>query len=325
MAHDNKPSKTKQAELDALTKFNQFCVKQADLQRLRSELAQCSDLIIQAKAIALSPLPYRKISERQLVREIKVGEKTKLVVTYTALKAGVPLPYGKDRRLLAWLQTQAKRYPDREGFVGAQYLSDFFKVFGLTDGGADYRRFRESLDRVMKLAVSVDLVIEGEGTVVLNSVPVKAAFLPDSPKEVKAKILDEKVGQLSLFHEYNHPEYGFGVKLDADFWGYLRDNPAVMPFALMQAYQDEPKKWDFAQYVFLRCGLAKEDSFVPWNVILDLMSSSDSNSRRLKGDLKRHLEDLKQLYPDLPAYFTQAGMVICPWRWRDEDKSLRGL
>ena len=84
MAQDNKPSKTKQAELKALTQFNQFCQKQANLQRLRTELQQCSDLIIQAKAIALSPLPYRKKNSRQLVRKIKVGEQTALVVTYTS-------------------------------------------------------------------------------------------------------------------------------------------------------------------------------------------------------------------------------------------------
>lgn len=324
MAQDNKPSKTKQAELDGLAQFNRFCAKQADLQRLRTELLECSDLIIQAKAIALSPLPYRKKNDR-LVRKIKVGEKTTLIVTYTALNPDLPLPYGKDRRLLAWLQTQAKRYPEREGFVGAQYLSDFFKAFGLGDSGREYQRFRESLARVMKLAVSVDLVIEGEGTVILNSVPVKAAFLPDSPKEVRAKILEERAGQLALFHEYDHPEYGFGIKLDGDFWSYLRDNPAVMPFALMQAYQDEPKKWDFAQYVFLRSGLAREDSFVPWNVILDLMSSSDSNRRRLMGDLRRHLDELKQLYPALPTYFDKGGLIIIPWRWRDGDKALRGI
>lgn len=325
MAQDNKPSKTKQAELKALTQFNQFCQKQANLQRLRTELQQCSDLIIQAKAIALSPLPYRKKNSRQLVRKIKVGEQTALVVTYTALNDELPLPYGKDRRLLAWLQTQAKRYPEREGFVGSQYLSDFFKAFGLTDGGSDYRRFRESLDRVMQFAVSVRLQIEGEGTVILNSVPVKAAFLPDSPKEIKAKVLEERAGQMALFHEYDHPEYGFGIKLDSDFWSYLRDNPSVMPFALMQAYQDEPKKWDFAQYIFLRCGLAKEDSFVAWDIILDLMSSVDKQQRRVKADFKRHLDELKQLYPELPAYFTNSGLVICPWRWRDEDKALRGL
>jgi hypothetical protein len=322
MGQDNKPSKTKQAELDA---FKQFCAKQSDLERLRTELLQCSDLIIQAKAIALSPLPYRKKNDRQLVRKIKVGEQTSLIVTYTALNNELPLPYGKDRRLLAWLQTQAKRYPEREGFVGSQYLSDFFKAFGLTDGGSDYRRFRESLERVMQFAVSVRLQIQGEGTVILNSVPVKAAFLPDSAKEVKAKVLEERTGQMALFREYDHPEYGFGIKLDHDFWSYLRDNPSVMPFALMQAYQDEPKKWDFAQYIFLRCGLAKEDSFVAWPIILDLMSSVDKQQRRVKADLKKHLEELKQLYPDLPAFFTNSGLVICPWRWRDEDKALRGL
>ena len=325
MAQDNKPSKTKQAELKSLTQFNQFCQKQAELGKLRKEVAECSELIVQAKALALSPLPYHKTDEREWRREIKIGAQSTLIVSYSATETGTPLPYGKDRRLLAWLQTQAKRFPERDGFVGTQYLSDFFKAFGLDGGGREYMLFKESLKRIMVLGVRVQLIVEDEGALLLNSFPIQAAFLPSTPKEAKRKILEERAGQLALFREYDHPEYGFGVKLDKGFWGYLQENPSVMPFALMKEYQNVPKKWDWAQYVFLRCGLAKDESHVPWNVIFSLMSSSDSNTRRLKGDLITHLDELKQLYPDLPAFFVRSGLVVCPWRWRDEDRALRGL
>ena len=47
------------------------------------------------------------------------------------------LPFGADRALLGWIQTQA--YTD--GFIEFASLRAFLGAFGLSDGGVQYRRF----------------------------------------------------------------------------------------------------------------------------------------------------------------------------------------
>ena len=301
-----------------ITAFENFCKRRSKLEKLKQELKIGNNLLVQAKALALSPLPYRKSTEPQIERTIRVGKHTHLSVTYAALKKGVPLPYGKDRALLGWAQTLAKRKPETKGFVMFESLTKFFQAFGLPDDGTYYRWFQASLRRITNFAVNLSMVFEGRGELIFNQIPIKKAFLPSDPKEARDKAFDEHVGQLALFNDpYQHKEFGCGFQRNKDFREYLKENPMVMPFALMKRFHNKPKMWDFASLVFLRCGMSETESLIPWEMVLGQMASKDTNSLRLKRHLREQLRELHELYPDCPAVFIKQGLLVGPWRWMD--------
>ena len=80
----------------------------------KEELGEGStDLLLQAKALVLCALPYKRIAEQQLTRTAKLGRDTTLSVTFAAIGKDAVLPYGADRALLGWIQTRAYS----EGFI----------------------------------------------------------------------------------------------------------------------------------------------------------------------------------------------------------------
>ena len=62
-----------------------------------------------AQAMLMCGLPYSQTSERQVSRRARLGDGSYLDVTFSALLRGVALPYGADRKLLAWLLDRAIR------------------------------------------------------------------------------------------------------------------------------------------------------------------------------------------------------------------------
>lgn len=271
---------------------------------IRDAVMSPHDILIQAKAMLLCALPYRPVPDRQIERTAMLGKETELRVTFTAL--GRPgLPYGADRALLAWIQTQA--YPN--GTVSFDSLSGFFKAFGLDDGGRNYDRFNERLERLQNLAVSI--VVEGrDEKLTVNTTPVKVALTPKTAHEARRALADEIAGQVLMVPR----KYGF--KLDPDFWDYLKGNPVPMPLPLMREFHDEPKAWDFTQIVLYRCFAARSPSVFPWDDLVDQLGSQDKNRRQLKYTLSLILKRMRIVYPDLPAFFPRGyeGLKVGPWR-----------
>lgn len=264
-----------------------------------------SDLLLQAKALVLCALPYKRIPEQQLTRTAKLGRDTTLSVTFAAIGKDAVLPYGADRALLGWIQTRAYT----EGFISFDRLTEFLSAFGLDDGGKNYRLFRGRVDRLSRLAVSIETSTQDEEAL-LNITPIRAAYYPKSTKEAKRTLTTEEAGQLLLIPQ----RYGF--QLDPVFWEYLRANPVPLPLPLMRLFHNKPKGWDFAQFVLYRCFAAKRRSVVPWSVFSEQLGSTDHDRRRLKFTLKRCLAEMKVIYPDLPAKFLPEyeGLEVAQWR-----------
>lgn len=275
-----------------------------DLWNLREEVLSTQDILIQAKALILCALPYRRIQDRQITKRAQIGKHASVAVAFTAL-SDAGLPFGADRALFAWIQTRAFS----NGFITFDRLTEFLSAFGLGDDGRNYRLFHERLERLKNLSVSIRVETEDE-EFLLNTVPVKAAYTPRSGREVKHRLVEEAGAQLLLIpHRY-------GFRLDPDFWGYLRANPVPMPLALMREFHDEPKAWDFCQFVLYRCYAARQPSMVPWGMLQEQLASLDQNHRRLKHTLSHALRRMKVVYPDLPVSFLPApgGLAVAPWR-----------
>ena len=70
-----------------------------------------ADRLVQAKALILCGLPYKRTSARSVDRQARTGARSSISVTFTAVNPAEPLPFGADRALLGWIQTLAYGSP----------------------------------------------------------------------------------------------------------------------------------------------------------------------------------------------------------------------
>lgn len=262
--------------------------------------------LVQSKALLLCPHPYSPTPTRSVTRTARVGRTARLTVTLTALDDRLPLPFGTDRTLLAWIQTLAFS----SGFAAFDAVIEYLHAFGLGSGGRDYRVFRERLAPLENLSVRVQLEIADEVTT-LRLHPLKGSFLPRNRRSGTQTLAAAGVApsQLLLRNRY-------GLALDSDFWVYLRDQPVALPFGLLLPFTNRPKAWDFASFVLYRSFAAKQATLIPWSEMVSQLASVDRSPRRLRASLGRVLEEIRRRRPGFPAKLGpgNAGLWIEPWR-----------
>jgi hypothetical protein len=254
----------------------------------------------------LCPLPYSPTSVRSVTRTARIGRTARLTVTLTALENRLPLPFGADRTLLAWIQTLAFS----SGFAAFDAVTDYLHAFGLGSGGRDYRVFRERLARLENLAVRVQIESADE-VANLRLHPLKGSFLPKNSRSGTQTLAAGGVApsQLLLRNRY-------GLALDPDFWVYLRDQPVALPFELLLPFTNRPKAWDFASFVLYRSFAAKQAARIPWGELVAQLASVDRSPRRLRATLGRVLEEIRRRRPGFPARLAKGteGLWIEAWK-----------
>ncbi len=262
--------------------------------------------LVQSKALLLCPLPYSPTSTRCVTRTARIGRTARLTVTLTALDDRLPLPFGADRTLLAWIQTLAFS----SGFAAFDAVVEYLNAFGLGSGGRDYRVFRDRLARLENLAVRVQLETPDEvATIRLH--PLKGSFLPRNRRSGTQTLAAAGAlpSQLLLRN-------GYGLALDPDFWVYLRDQPVALPFEQLLPFSNRPKAWDFASFVLYRSFAARQPATIPWTELVAQLASVDRSPRRLRATLGRVLAEIRTGMPGFPAQLRPGaeGLCIEPWQ-----------
>ncbi len=261
--------------------------------------------LVQARALILCALPYSRTSERSVTRTARIGAGVHLTVTFTSVDPAVPLPFGADRALFAWMQTQAVN----QGVVEFGSLPRYFQAFGLGSSGREYRVAQERLRRLESLAMTIR-VQSPETEEVVRLHPLKRATKP-----ARFETVAERTASGSLALRRGR----FGFQLDPDFWEHLRSHPVPLPLGLMRQFHNRPQAWDFAAFLFYRCFAARAPSVVPWNDLVEQLGARDSFPRRLKASLGRVLREIWVVFPGFPPRFLPGfrGLAVEPWRgWR---------
>jgi hypothetical protein len=255
--------------------------------------------LVQLKALILCSLPYFATRERSITRRARLGRRSCVSVTFTSVDTGVPLPYGSDRALLGWITTQALQ---REGFVSFRTLTEFFGAFGLAASGREYQRFRERLERLKSLSITI-VEIDGDAETRVVMHPIKRSFSPRAGRDVEQLAAGRLVA-------------GYGIDLDPDFWRYLCRNHVPLPLPLMRLFHGNPQAWDFAQFCLYRSWAARSAAVVPWAELIGQMASKDRSQSRLKQRLAKVLRQIGVVYPGFPVRFLSgfAGLRVEPWR-----------
>ncbi len=253
----------------------------------------------------LCTLPLKRTSATRLRRRARIGQRDEILVTFTAIDDSIPLPFGADRALLAWIQTRAFR----DGYVLFDSLKDFLASFRLNASGANYARFRERLERIANLAIQVR--VTGAALDVTNAPPIERAVFPDTPAALRELSLPASGGGRRTLRPGR-----YGLKLSPAFHRYLRESPVPMPLELMRGFHARPIAWDLSSLAIWRCHAAKRASVIPWRSLIEHLGSHDRDRKQLKRSLGRILDKIRGAYPGFPARFLPAyrGLAIEPWR-----------
>jgi hypothetical protein len=265
-------------------------------------------LLLAAKALVFCGFPYQRSSLTTVVREAHLGADTHLTVYLATTEPGIPTPYGADRALLAWITTLTYD----TGFVTFTSLTDFFDAFRLARSGVQYRRFEERLHRLLSFSLSLILRTPG-GVSRLNMRPLQRAYTPRDGVEARRLLAEETRSQLSLLPS---DVKRYGILLDPAFHEYLRNNPVVLPLALMRRFHNRPLAWDAASYLLYRCWSARTPCVIPWKIVRRQLASVDQLDRRLALSLNRVADEIRTDYPDFPVRVELGShdLVVAPFR-----------
>lgn len=297
------PDEIIQAAMDDVKERRLVKRKAAELEE-RSEVAELrrkmatqdwNELLIQARAMVLCGLPYKKTEERQITKSARLGNGQRLSVTFTALGTH-PIPYGRDRAVLAWITTCASRTGNPK--VQFDSAMEFMRAFDLADAGPNYKYLRECMDRLKAFSCYITLNNEESEASSQNSV-VKQAILP-SRVDVKHETRGET--RLPMIQR------GFYVELDPTFFEEIQKHGVPIPLDLMKRYASNPLAWDFITFLNYRTRIGRSPSRIPLEVLAGMIGTSNPNLRRLRFELEKILDELREIWPDLPAKFEGRGL-----------------
>lgn len=267
-------------------------VEKVDLAK-RARFGNWEEVLFIARAVVLCGLPYRRTKNRELVKTARLGNGDRITVTFKASKEGVDLPFGKDRALLAWITTCAKKQGGRR--VQFDTTAEFIRAFGLADSGTHYKAFRESLDRLKGFSCYIE-VADGSKEGSLHESVIKKAVIPTRKDARK-----ELAGEVRLLSESSGGDYY--LELDESFYQELVEHSVPLPLDLMRRYGNNPVAWDFIQFVSYRSAAAKTTSRIPLEPFFAMLGSVDSNPWRLRSSLETVLKELREIWPEVNARF----------------------
>ncbi len=191
-----------------------------------------NSLLLAAKALVFCGFPYKRSPLTTIPREAQLGSDTHLTVYFSTTEPDVPIPFGADRALLAWITTLTYD----TGFVNFASLTDFFEAFQLARSGVQYRRFEERLQRLLSLSMTL-LLRTPTGTARFNMRPIQRAYTSRDGAEARRLLATENRSQLS-FLPVDLKRYG--IVLDPAFHDYLRNSPVVLPLSPSDAQVSQP-------------------------------------------------------------------------------------
>jgi hypothetical protein len=256
------------------------------------------DLLITAQALILCGLPYKPVKGHKYQRVARTAQGV-VRLTISALDApATPLPYGKDRVVLAWLTTKAVQ--TGQPVVEWESASEFFDLFHLDKGGKGYRLFWESWKRLAKAAFVIETLTKGReaGRV--------APILEQWALPTLRSLREEEKGLVLL------SGMRYGVELGHTLWEHLQAHPIPLPLEVMREFQDEPKAWDVAAYLSWRSHLCQHSDSVAriaWRDLMQQLGSQDKDHKQLRRSLKDILARLRLVWPELRAEFLPSGVL----------------
>ena len=252
------------------------------------------EVIKLAQVIVLCSLPHSNTGERQLTRRARLGDGTTLEVTFNAMLPDVPLPYGKDRKLLAWIFDRAIR--SETAFIPWRTATEYLKEMGMSDGGNVMRQLAGRFERIAGLGIAIR---RGAGSNVTGYTIFAHTNVPES---IRRKVLEGKQEML--------PGMEMGVRLNADLFADIKAHNQVLPRLLWRTLDGPSQVQDIALWLCVRLYATRTASLIPWKAVEEQFGVGDSNPRRIRQHARAAVTALSVVWPEADVSVDDDGIRV---------------
>lgn len=287
----NRKVEIKRAKENAALRLGELAVA-------RHDQSMGDDYIKLAQFMILCTLPYSEQDSRQITRRARMGDGSYLEITFTALRAGVPLPFGADRKLLAWLFDRAIR--SKSPFIPWQSAQEYQREMGLSMSGRSNRQLSERFQRIAGLGINI--VRDGDDKErVRNYLIFEESFLP---KSITGKTL-EASGQQRL----PQLEDNYGFAMHAKLFGDIQKYHIALPRQLWRDLPGTTQVQDLVYFLIWRSYSASSPSVIPWEALQEQFPH-DSNLRRFKASAREAVRLLQMMWPSVRLQASEKGIEV---------------
>lgn len=236
-------------------------------------------------ALTQCPLPLIRptgMEAQKIIREVRTGNGV-LSVVYTATGLQC-IPYGKDAYLLDVLISEARKRGER--LVSFETAIEIMRLAGFDVGGHDYKLFKEALERIGGLHISV--IRKGVGKGNYRVVKIQSLDIP-SQDDVRRELSGQK-RLLQYAFEFSEEFY-------EDFMKYY----TVIPQNLLDGFAGAPTEYAIARWIYRRATKAQSAAYIPLEELHKEIAPSDTNTRRFRGKFEMVVQTLQLHWPELFA------------------------
>ncbi len=275
----------------------------SELREDRNSGALGDEVIKMAQALILCTLPYRPTEERQIVRTARLSDGSTLRVTFTAGISGVPMAFGNDRDVMAWLFDKAIN--SDTSFVTIKNASEYLRETGKKRNHDRVKELAERLSRLTGLVIGIER--RGEKSTQTVMLPMVAAS--NLPNNLRGQIEAEENGQKPL----PGLENAFGIQLEERFFQDIKRHHVAIPRRLwlkLQGQNGGPIMKDLLTFFVYRCYCAQRESVIPWSGLREQFPQDDSNPRRLKSNVTKAIKQLRVLWPEVRIDVIKEGIWV---------------
>jgi hypothetical protein len=256
-----------------------------------------------AKVMLLCTLPYSRPKVSQLTRTARLGDDSTLQATFTAAIKGVGLPFGSDRRLLAWLLNRS--FKQKTPLIPWDSAYEYIDEIGRkSKSGRTYQQLKDSLIRLSGLAVNLTGAPSFKFTQGDTFSIIRKYHLPNFISSHEAH--NDKIVPISDDSTILH-----GVLIDPIFHSdLLRSGSNVaIPYELWMTLKGNSQFQDMVLFFYWRCYSAASESVIPWEALADQFGHS-SNPRRQRDYARQAVTFLRSFWPGCKIEAIDTGILV---------------
>ncbi len=287
--------------LERSSKKGNLALRMAEVSQARLEVTT-RELMQVAQVLCFTGLPYRRTTDRAIVRQARTASGDTIKVTFRAMIDGVDIPFGTDRSLLHWITHRA--VVTKSPFIPISSASEYLRDMGMAPSGQNIKRVREAFQRIASFA----LVVQRDSGATTEQLIMPIIQASKMPRSMRAT---PKGGQLPLL-EPNGEEQGFTLS-EAVFREFMHYHVPTLA-KMIEVTRESPQTQDCMLFLQWRSFAARSETCIPWDALRQQLWSDDSNPWRIKGRFEEAIAALQIAWPQLNARATTVGLEIGPPR-----------
>lgn len=257
-----------------------------------------------AQAMLLCTLPYSATTENHITRTARLGDGSTLTVTFSTGIPDVPLPFGSDRKLLAWVFDRAIN--SESPMIAWESAWEYQKEMGLKRSGKNNKDLRERFHRISGLNINIERK-DASGVAGKNFSIIDTYHLPPSIAGKKANPNQRTLGYTADTPELPPPP--FGISINQTLFHDIRKHHVAVPRGLWLQAKGTSQVQDMVLWLYYRCYAAKTESVIPWSALAEQFPQ-DKNPRRARQHAREAIAQLRLLWPGVRVEATATGIWV---------------